>query len=582
MEAEHKTMTIQDIVDMDAQEVLQVDAEYQRGAEWTVKQERLLIDSLFRGYTIPLFYFHKKTSSSNWANNTYYYIVDGQQRKNAIVRYVRNGFPMFDPAKDSKTGLAHFQKGQHVAWAGKAFDALPDALRTQFLTTPLQVILVETNNDNEVRDLFIRLQAGLPLSAQEKRDAWPGEFTKFIIEMAGKVTGKKKWMGHDFFHKVLKGSAARGNMRKLCASMFMQFYSRRVNKYTPESFTSLNALDIDNFYQYHIDFNSQSQESCAPRFREILDEAFHLLGDGKRPKIEAHMAYNVVLFMDITLGAFAPEWRSRFIKAFDTFQGRLSKARKSKDPKDEFWIKYGVLTGVSASSKGRIEERYRFFEAKMMEMMSPLSRLDPVRAYGPAERELVFYRDQGLCQKCKKAVDWSDSEIDHITPYAVGGETSLENARLVHRSCHTRGVNALIGFAESGDKDNVVGKPWEEDVPLGTKISIVDQYGKRVGLKNLYEAGLLVNGCKLVFLRKEGNIEARFDAPDSFAFQDATGESTYPSFNSLVSEKVGGARNVWEGTDVEFPTGEVVSLKELRVKYLESIEMDDDDDMDDE
>ena len=240
MKSELKTMTIQDLVDMDAQKVLEVDAEYQRGAEWSVKQERLLIDSLFRGYTIPLFYFHKKTSSSSWANNTNYYIVDGQQRKNAIVRYVKNGFPMFDPSKDPKTGLAHFQKAQPVAWAGKAFDAIPDALRSQFLTTALQVIFVETTDENEVRDLFIRLQAGLPLSAQEKRDAWPGDFTKFIIEMAGKVSGKEKWTGHDFFQKVLKGSSARGNMRKLCASMFMQFYSRRVNKYTPESFTSLN------------------------------------------------------------------------------------------------------------------------------------------------------------------------------------------------------------------------------------------------------------------------------------------------------------------------------------------------------
>lgn len=582
MKSELKTMTIQDLVDMDAQKVLEVDAEYQRGAEWSVKQERLLIDSLFRGYTIPLFYFHKKTSSSSWANNTNYYIVDGQQRKNAIVRYVKNGFPMFDPSKDPKTGLAHFQKAQPVAWAGKAFDAIPDALRSQFLTTALQVIFVETTDENEVRDLFIRLQAGLPLSAQEKRDAWPGDFTKFIIEMAGKVSGKEKWTGHDFFQKVLKGSSARGNMRKLCASMFMQFYSRRVNKYTPESFTSSNALEIDNFYQYHIDFNSLSQDSCAPRFREVLDEAFSLLGDGRRPKIEAHMAYNVVLFLDITMGAFAPAWRSRFVKAFDTFQSNLGKARKSKDPKDEFWIEYGVLTGVSASSKGRIEERYRFFATKMMDIMSPLPRLDPIRAYGSAERELVFYRDKGICLKCKKAVDWSDSEIDHITPYAVGGETSLDNARLVHSGCHTRGVSALNGFTDSGEKvEDAMGKPWEENDPGSVKLNILDQGGRRVAIKHLYEAGLLADGCSLVFQRKEGNIEARFIAPNSFAFQDAAGESTYSSFNSLVKEKIGGDRNVWDGTSVEFPTGEITTLKELRIRYLESSEMEEEEDDDD-
>ena len=217
-----------------------------------------------------------------------------------------------------------------------------------------------------------------------------------------------------------------------------------------------------------------------------------------------------------------------------------------------------------------------------MDLMSPLPRLDPVRAYGPAERELVFYRDHGVCQKCKKAVLWADSEIDHVTPYAVGGETSLENARLVHKACHTRGVSALIGFSDSGEPVEVVGKPWEEDVPSGAKLNVLDQSGKRVAIKHLYKAGLMGDGCKLKFLRKEGNIEARFVAPGSFSFRDAAGESIYSSFNSLVSEKVGGARNIWERTDVEFPTGEVISLKDLRVKFLESHDAEDDDDMDDE
>jgi len=580
--SELKTMTIQEIVDMDTKNHLQVDAEYQRGAEWTVKQDRLLIDSLFRGYTIPLFYLHKKTISSSWATNTNYYIVDGQQRKNAIVRYVKNGFSMFDPTKDSKTGLAHFQKGQPIAWAGKAFDALPDTLRSQFLAIPLQVILVETDDDNELRDLFIRLQGGLALSAQEKRDAWPGEFTKFIIETAGKATGKDVWKGHDFFRNVLKGTAARGNMRKLCASMFMQFYSRKVNKYAPASFTSLNALDIDNFYQYQIDFKSQEQVSGAPRFRELLEEACHLLGDGKRPKIEANMAYNVILFLDLVSGTFAPAWRSVFIKAFDKFQANLLLARKTKDPNDAYWIKYGVMTGVSASSKGRIEERYRFFESKMMEALHTVPRLDPLRAYGAAEREMVFYRDQSMCHKCGLTVDWSDGEIDHITPHAVGGQTTLENAHLVHSACHTRGVNALKGFTDAGLPVDTVEKPWEEDEAEEGEHTASNENGKRVALKNLYEAGLLANDCQLTFLRAEGNISARFFAPKNIVFNDPIkGEIIYPTFNKLISEMVG-SRNVWEGTEVIFPNGDVTTLKDLRVKYVESTEPEGDDNSDDD
>ena len=40
--------------------------------------------------------------------------------------------------------------------------------------------------DGEVQDLFVRLQGGTPLTPQEKRDAWPGDFTMFVIRHAGK------------------------------------------------------------------------------------------------------------------------------------------------------------------------------------------------------------------------------------------------------------------------------------------------------------------------------------------------------------------------------------------------------------
>lgn len=54
------------------------------------------------------------------------------------------------------------------------------------------------DHPNQVRDLFIRLQAGRPLTAQEKRDAWPAEFTSFVIRHAGKP-GHRLSRPHRFF-----------------------------------------------------------------------------------------------------------------------------------------------------------------------------------------------------------------------------------------------------------------------------------------------------------------------------------------------------------------------------------------------
>ncbi len=77
-----------------------------------------------------------------------------------------------------------------------------------FRNTKLPVVMIEsdsTGSRNEARDLFIRLPAGLPLNAQEKRDAWPGEFTDDILEIGGKLE-IERYPGHGFFNDVVRPS----------------------------------------------------------------------------------------------------------------------------------------------------------------------------------------------------------------------------------------------------------------------------------------------------------------------------------------------------------------------------------------
>lgn len=54
-------------------------------------------------------------------------------------------------------------------------------------------------------------------------------------------------------------------------------------------------------------------------------------------------------------------------------------------------------------------------------------------------RLAVIARDGGICQLCGKLVDGKDRDahIDHIVPKPIGDD-SLDNLRLVHRSCHSK------------------------------------------------------------------------------------------------------------------------------------------------
>ena len=81
---------------------------------------------------------------------------------------------------------------------GKDFEHLDQETRERFLATPLSVVMIETDNQDEVRDLFIRLQAGMPLNPQEQRDAWPGKFTEFVLKTGGKPENPHATLGAIF------------------------------------------------------------------------------------------------------------------------------------------------------------------------------------------------------------------------------------------------------------------------------------------------------------------------------------------------------------------------------------------------
>jgi uncharacterized protein with ParB-like and HNH nuclease domain len=50
--------TIQALLELKAYNMLYANPEYQRGAVWKTAQKKRLLDSVFRGYPIPLIYLH--------------------------------------------------------------------------------------------------------------------------------------------------------------------------------------------------------------------------------------------------------------------------------------------------------------------------------------------------------------------------------------------------------------------------------------------------------------------------------------------------------------------------------------------
>jgi hypothetical protein len=50
----------------------------------------------------------------------------------------------------------------------------------------------------------------------------------------------------------------------------------------------------------------------------------------------------------------------------------------------------------------------------------------------------VVRRDGQICQKCNEPVADDEVEFDRVIPFSRGGAATVENLRLVHRSCNRR------------------------------------------------------------------------------------------------------------------------------------------------
>jgi hypothetical protein len=189
---------VKDLVDLFQNGMLKINSEYQRGAVWTITQKKKLVDSLLRGYPLPVIYLHhiKKTVAGMQREDLE--IIDGQQRINALYEFAEGAYPLLDPIEDdAQARFPLFLKDQPCPWGRKDFHSLPDELREQFLQTELPVAMITSDESNEVRDLFVRLQGGMPLNPQEKRDVHPGNFTDFVLQTGGKPE-LIKYPGHVF------------------------------------------------------------------------------------------------------------------------------------------------------------------------------------------------------------------------------------------------------------------------------------------------------------------------------------------------------------------------------------------------
>ena len=124
--------------------------DWQRELVWDRSKKQELIDSILRGWKLPKFYFVKTSEDE-------YEVVDGQQRLQAIYEFFSGELPLSD-----------ISAGQ---FGGAYYKDLPQRASDAYGDFEIEYDEIEDAAEEELKQFFQRLQAGLPLTSSEKLNA---------------------------------------------------------------------------------------------------------------------------------------------------------------------------------------------------------------------------------------------------------------------------------------------------------------------------------------------------------------------------------------------------------------------------
>lgn len=153
----------------DFKDRINVEAEYQRAKVWSPPQQSLLIDSILRGFDVPKIFLRKLPDGSPYLFD----VIDGKQRLTAIWRFVADDLSLLKNA-DPFPELGDL--------SGKRWSALSNKAKDRLQFSNMTVSKLEDATDEEISELFLRLQKGEPLNAAEKRNAIAGAVRDFVVD----------------------------------------------------------------------------------------------------------------------------------------------------------------------------------------------------------------------------------------------------------------------------------------------------------------------------------------------------------------------------------------------------------------
>lgn len=386
--------------------------DYQRPPAWSLKQKQLLMDTILRGYDIPKFYWRRVERS----DGKLYEVIDGQQRLRTIWEFNRGEFALSkdaDPIDGYK--IAGFKQ-----------DQLPPDLMLAFDTYQLDVVEITDgaapDDDDEVRDMFLRLQNGTTLKAQEKRNAMSGGMRDFVKALAK----------HPFFE-----NCAFNNKRFTFDHVAAQTILLELNGGP----TNVRDADLNRMYKEYPEFDPGG--ATAKKVRRVYDYLLRAFPE-KTPELERYNVITLYSLVSLLLDGYASHGLELALANwFISFEiERRNDESLPEEERNVGLVEYRRLISQSTDAEESIRARLEMFERRFFHANPAIEPKDAERDFTHEQRLAIFRRDGGICQvqiACAgEKVVWGHWHADHRIPHTHGGKTTVQNGQVACSACNLK------------------------------------------------------------------------------------------------------------------------------------------------
>lgn len=384
--------------------------DYQRPPVWSRRQKQLLMDTILRGYDIPKFYWR----SVKRTDGVQYEVIDGQQRLRSIWEFYNGEYPL---AKDADPIDGH-------GVANLRYEDLAPEIMEIFDTYSIDVVVVtdaqEDTHEEEVRDMFLRLQNGTTLKAQEKRNAMTGAMRDFVRQIAS----------HPFMENC------RFNNSRFT---FDHIAAQTILLELKGGASNIKDTDLNRLYSENTSFDVSGPK--AKKIKRTYDFLLTAIPE-KTPELERYSVIALHCIASKLLDKYVytdlpvplANWFIRFERV------RRDEESKPEDDRDPVLTEYRRLTSQSTDSEESINARLAILERSFFLENPDIELKDQARGFSHEQRLAIYRRDGGICQlrvHCDgQKTSWDNWHADHILPHSKGGKSIVANGQVACPACH--------------------------------------------------------------------------------------------------------------------------------------------------